>query len=673
MPHRLLLLAAPESRARALVEAGAAGEHEVALEAAGAEAGLAAAAEAPDSVWIDARSRDALSAAQEIRQLHPAVPFVFVVPGGRREVLQQMLLLTPLLGDAALISEEELPQRFGETFERVRSGTALRGTLDELNRRIAEGAGDRRRRMPGSDRYLASLLAHAPDAIFSTDLEGRIQSWNQAAVATFAHAPADIAGEDVSLLAAEDARASATELVRRAAAGEVARRRDLRCRRRDGSIFEAEWTLTLVRDELGDPRAVAIIARDVSEQRRLEEGQEFLIRVSRTLAESLDYQTTLRTVARLSVPFLADWCVIDVQQEGGEIERVASAHAEPELEPVVEELLRGFPPRRDSRQPGIMAIRDADAVFLPEIEGALEEHTESPAHRDILHRLGTCSVLAVPLAARERVLGAVTFVYGHSGRRHRTAHLALADEVGRRAAMAVDNARLYTKAQEALRAREELIAIVSHDLRNPLAAATLAAALMATDVPEEARAKQVRVLDRSLSRMSRLVDDLLDLSRLESGRLSISPEPVAVAPLLDDVCEEHKAVAEQKGNAIRCRPEPDLPPVHADRGRLVQVLGNLVGNALKFSPPGAAVEIVARQADGAVELSVRDRGPGLAPEQKERVFDRFWQGRANDERGVGLGLAIARGLVEAHGGRIWVESEAGEGADFRFTIPLAPG
>ncbi|HEX6203521.1 MAG TPA: PAS domain S-box protein, partial [Thermoanaerobaculia bacterium] len=376
-PYRLLLVAAPDSRARALVEAGAAGESGMTLETALPEADSAWSATAADAVWIDARSPQALSTAQAIRQLHPEVPFVFVVPGDRRAVMQQMLMLTPLLADAVVVCEEELPERFADVVARLRRDATLRGTFDALNRRIAERSDDEtRRRVPGSDRYLASLLAHAPDAIFSTDLEGRVESWNQAAVATFGHGPADIAGEEAAGLAAPDEREDVAELMRRAAAGEAVHRHHLRCLHRDGHLFDAEWTLTLVRDGFGEPRAVVVIARDVSERRRLEEAQAFLIQVSRTLAESLDYATTLGNVARLSLPVLADWCVIDMEGAGGALERVASAHRQPELAPAAEELRGGFPPHAGSRQPGARAIRTAETVFLPDIHQHLAEHTD---------------------------------------------------------------------------------------------------------------------------------------------------------------------------------------------------------------------------------------------------------------------------------------------------------
>lgn len=671
---RLILLAAEGSRIRALVATAAADHPEaelVVLHGAPAAGDLAEAS----SVWIEAGGEEAVAAASGIRRHHPGLPCVLVLPGRGDPVLEQSLRLA-IPGPACLtVAEDQLPEVFSRILEEVERERALQLTLDRLNQRLAAPPSpeEEHRRLLRSDRYLALLLTHVPDAILSADRSWRILSWNHAAVETFGYQASEIAGTAVTALVEAEEAPRAGELLDRAARGEALRGRRIRSRRRDGTVFVSEWTVAPIPDERGEPRGFSLIVRDAEEQSRLEEGHRFLQRLSRSLAETLDYQETLARVAELSVPFLGDWCIIDLAEDGRNLRRMAATHVDPALAPAARELQERFPPHLDSRYPGAEAFRTGRSVIRKDVDDSvLAERTSGPEHRDLLERLGIRSFLAVPLVARDEVIGAATFVRGHSPRPpFDETDLTLAEDVGRRAALAVANARLYTETQRALQAREELTAVVSHDLRNPLNAASMAAALLQRELPPEKRREQVRVIERSLRLMAKLLDDLLDLSRIETGRLQVERNVVEVGPLLREACEDFQGMAAERRSPLLCPETGELPPVFGDRHRLLQVLGNLLSNALKFSSPGQPVELAAEPADGAVRISVLDRGPGLDPEQQRRVFDRFWQAQRGDRRGLGLGLAIARGLVEAHGGRIWVESTPGGGATFRFTVPVA--
>jgi signal transduction histidine kinase len=228
-------------------------------------------------------------------------------------------------------------------------------------------------------------------------------------------------------------------------------------------------------------------------------------------------------------------------------------------------------------------------------------------------------------------------------------------------------------AQRATRAREELVAVVSHDLKTPLATIAMTTGLLLQELaPEQLDArKSIERIQRSADRMGRLIRDLLDLAKIEGGHLSIEPQPHEVAGLFTDVLEQLRAQAAAKSLRLEQRISPGAERVICDRERILQVLGNLVGNAVKFTPEGGALTLRADRAEREVVLSVRDTGPGIPEDQLVRIFDRYWQAKETASGGVGLGLSIAKGLVEAHGGRLWVTSEVGHGSTFRFTLAAA--
>ncbi|NLG63838.1 MAG: hybrid sensor histidine kinase/response regulator [Candidatus Cloacimonetes bacterium] len=232
--------------------------------------------------------------------------------------------------------------------------------------------------------------------------------------------------------------------------------------------------------------------------------------------------------------------------------------------------------------------------------------------------------------------------------------------------------RLAREAEAATRARDDLLATVSHDLRNPIGTIYTSAALL-LDLPldEEQRQRQVQIIKRTAERMNRLIQDLLDASRMEAGHFSVEPHPVTVRSLIDDAHEMLAPIADADG--ISLTEQVDEPGTHvmADAERVQRVLSNLVGNALKFTPRGGEIHIHVERDGDMCRFSIRDQGPGIPPENLQRVFDRYWQANRTGGAGAGLGLAIAKGIVEAHGGRIWAESEPGKGATFRFTLPLA--
>ncbi|MEX2325304.1 MAG: HAMP domain-containing sensor histidine kinase, partial [Gemmatimonadaceae bacterium] len=297
-------------------------------------------------------------------------------------------------------------------------------------------------------------------------------------------------------------------------------------------------------------------------------------------------------------------------------------------------------------------------------------------HLALLRELAPTAYLGVPLVARGHVLGLLIFVAtAESGRRYTDSDVMFAAEIGRRAALAVDHAVLYRAAEEMGRDREKMIALVSHDLKNPLSTIQMAVSFLLEDIvpddePHAMERRQLSAVKREAARMHRLIHDLLDVSAIEAGKLHVHRSAQEIAPLVDEVVETLRPLAAAKQIELTTEAPPGLPVLHADRDRLFQVFSNLGGNAIKFTPEGGRVLIRARHVGDAVAFDVVDTGPGIPPADVPRVFDRYWQAKKTASLGSGLGLTIAKGIVEAHGGRIDVTSVQGEGTVFTFSIPL---
>jgi PAS domain S-box-containing protein len=413
-----------------------------------------------------------------------------------------------------------------------------------------------------------------------------------------------------------------------------------------------------------------------AEAERAERRARFLAEASRVLGTSFDYQTTLSTLVRLAVPSVADYAYIDLITADGTVECVAVTHADPAkeslLDAAAEYTCQGPPQTHPLRE----ALVEGKPVFVPTItEDMLRAGVKSEDHWRIVEQLRPRSLIAVPLRVSNRILGALA-LFTAEGRRLDADDLSMGEELARRASLAVENARLYHAAQQATRARDEMLGVVAHDLRNPLGTISMAAELLleiTADTPGSLGRRQVDIIRRSAGRMNRLIEDLLDVRRIEGGQLGVEPRPVQVRALIDEALEALRPLAAASALELELELPSDLPRVLADPARIQQVLSNLVGNAIKFTPAGGRICISGWRVSGEVCLSVVDTGPGIPSDQLPHIFGRFWQGGRADRRGVGLGLAIAKGLVEAHGGRIWAESRVGHGSSFFFTLPIHGG
>lgn len=426
------------------------------------------------------------------------------------------------------------------------------------------------------------------------------------------------------------------------------------------------------RDEHGEVVTFSAVMRDIAASKEAEERQRFLAEAGRGLVASLDTGTTLDNLADAAVPALGDACLVGLV-EGNQISQLRSRHPDPAFTDRLQ-LLGNRPLVTGGEVGWYRAWRTGEPELVPVVSDAwLWAATEDEEIYRLVREAGVRSLMMVPLVARGHTLGILAVGRIGPDRRYQPADLALAEGIAGRAAIAIDNARLYEDSQQASRLRDEVLGIVSHDLRSPLAAILVGAELILRGGgEEEVRQKQAQLVRRSARRALRLIEDLLDVAQIEGGGLKLQLAKQGPARLVEEALEAHRGMAQESEIELHTAVAPGLPEVGADHERIAQVFANLIGNALKYTGAGGRVRIAA-EPDGSqgVRFLVEDTGPGIPREQQERIFDRFWQAKAGRRAGAGLGLAISRGIVEAHRGRIGVESDPGHGTTFWFTLPLA--
>jgi PAS domain S-box-containing protein len=417
--------------------------------------------------------------------------------------------------------------------------------------------------------------------------------------------------------------------------------------------------------------------RDITERARAEAGQRFLAEASTILAGSLDYETELERIARLMVPALADWCVVDLLGEDGALRRLAIVHRDPGRAGAAAELQRRYPVLDPEQTHTIWdVLREGRPWFDPDVSDArFAAEARDSEHQNLLRQLGYAAEMVLPLIARGRPLGVITLVLSDLRRRYTPQDLALAQELARRAALAIDNARLYQEAQDAIQARDQFLSIAAHELRNPVTVLKAAADLLhrpqsAGPAAEARRQRLLHQIARAADRLVLLTDELLDVSRLHLGQLPLRWEPLDLTAFVPELAMRSREQWDDRHRLAIHVPEAPCV-IQVDTGRLEQVLVNLLDNAVKYSPNGGTIELGVRPDGDGVLIVVRDEGIGLPPGAAETIFEPF--GRAANTAeipGMGLGLSICRSIVERHGGRIWAESAGeGEGAVMRLWLP----
>jgi PAS domain S-box-containing protein len=508
------------------------------------------------------------------------------------------------------------------------------------------------------------VIARAGDAIVAVDERQQIVLYNEFAEGVFGWAQAEALGKDLDLLMPYLEGTGARDVHHTALC--------LLARRKSGEEFPVDATISGF-DEDG-ARLSVIVLRDCSEQKRLEREQRVLAELSAAVCDAADLAEMLTNLAQLSVRFLADCCTIYWLDEDNTL-HTKVVHADPRKAKIADALERV---RLDPSQKHLCsaAMDDRRPSVVPKIApDHLEQLEQSEEYRRLVRKLEPVACVSLPLVSRERGLGAIVLISCDAKRSFGPDDVMLGQQVACHAAGAIERELLHRSAIHAAQTQKQVLSIVAHDLRNPIGAARLAIQRLMREDGEERREfsrKTLELVLRALDRVGRLVQDLLELSQVEAGQINLRCAPVAADEIVSEVVEMFAPTAVAASLRIDTELEARLPRVLADKDRIHQLFSNLVGNAIKFTGAGGRIYLGAERRDGQVCFWVRDTGEGITPEELPHVFDRFWQSRHGYRRGVGLGLGIARGIVAAHGGRIWVQSIPGAGSTFFFTLPTAP-
>lgn len=525
---------------------------------------------------------------------------------------------------------------------------------------------------------LSAIVDISSDAIIALDNNFRIVRFNRGAERAFGWTETEMVGQPLDRLLPMGARAVHRGHVRTFADGPLdarimAHRSEISGLRRDGEEFPAEASIARV--TVDGERTFMVTLRDISERRRIEERQRLLATAGWVLAASLDVESTMATVAELPVSLLGEWSMLELLTPEGSIRRAAATHVDPKRQELTAALVSRTPINVAQDTPAVSggrAAHEAEAQRISDVSVWITANFPEPIDRDRARTLGASAVLLVPLRAGGRAIGVLHLVRTKLGATHLPEEVQLADQYAGLAALALENARLYQEARQAVRERDDMLAVVSHDLRNPVNAIVLLTGAVlgrvgdSDTLMDRADVESIRSAARQADD---LIQDLQDVSRISASRLRVEQRVVSIVDVVEDAADMFEPAMREAGITFEQRIDRDVRPLPADRARLLQVLSNLLGNAVRFTPRGGAVTLTLAAHTSAVRVAVRDTGPGVPLQNVHRVFERYWQAPRLQRTGSGLGLYIARGIVEAHGGEIGVISAAGQGSEFWFTLP----
>ncbi|HEY6543178.1 MAG TPA: PAS domain-containing sensor histidine kinase [Ktedonobacteraceae bacterium] len=537
-----------------------------------------------------------------------------------------------------------------------------------------KAAAEKQKALKQSEERFRALIQHSADAIQLISADGKILYSSDSVERVLGYKPEEIQGDGPAQHLHPDDfprfMERFTALLQKPGGQDTL---EYRVRHKNGSWA---WIEATGSNYLHDPQIQAIVGnfRNITQRKQIEERQRLLNEASEKLVTSLDHQITLQEIAQLLVPSMADYCRIALLDNQGQIKEIAVNHIEPEKIALVRELYEQYKDRESSTY-GLNSLLETGqpeliSAVTPEVVAPSAQ--ENPAMLPIINALGLTSYMGTPLIARERVTGAITFSSVQPDRRYTQEDLAFAQELARRIALMLDNARLYQEAQKAISIRDDFISIASHELRTPVTSLKLYVQVLQKQLArlgEENVAYSLTKMDAQLNKLTLLIKDLLNVTRIELGRLDFQEDLFDLNEVVKETVEQIQPTTRK--HFIRVEGQAHQP-TWGDKDRIGQVLTNLLTNAIKYSPQADTIIVQVTSTQDTAIVSVQDFGIGIEKEHIQSIFDRFYRVTDPDEKifpGLGIGLYISHEIIKRHGGTLLVESKKGYGSVFSFTLP----
>lgn len=522
---------------------------------------------------------------------------------------------------------------------------------------------------------LAAIVEHSDDAVIGKNMSGIITSWNAAAERLYGYSATEAIGKPITIIVPPDHADELQDIMRRLKTGERIEAWDTVRVKKDGTRMDVSLRISPIKSRDGKVIGASKVARDISARKRNEESLAFLAEASRALAALSDRESALQQVAHLSVPYFADWCVIYCCDGDEQMLPVAYSHRSDAKTDTLSRFLKMSSFKPDAPTATAAAFRSGEAQLMSHVPGEMLPKINGDASSlRLMRELDPRSIVSVPLRIRSETIGVITFVASESNRRYTQRDVKVAEDLAQRVATAIDNSQLFRSVQEAVRQKDDFLAMLSHELRNPLAAIGYATAL--AQLPEaEARTDVFPVIERQVAHLKHLIDDLLDVARISRDKINLKLETVDLAEIARHAADSVRPLMEEKQHQFVVELPAEPLRVVVDVTRAEQILVNLLTNSAKYTPQCGRVSFCVSAANRQAVVKVADDGIGLAPEIVPKVFDLFAQGDRTLDRsegGLGIGLTIVRKLVEMHGGRVAASSAGvGQGAEFVVRLPLA--
>jgi PAS domain S-box-containing protein len=576
-----------------------------------------------------------------------------------------------LANHTVLIAKGGVERPIDDSAAPIRDATGeIRGVVvvfrDVTEKRRAE------RERSRSQRELTDFFENSTLPLHSAGPDGVILRVNQAELDMLGYTRDEYVGRRLCDFYVD--QTVADDVLARLSRGEILHNYEAQLRTKSGAIKDVSITASVFWED-GKFIHTRCFSRDITDRKQATETLTYLANASSTLAALVDRQSALQQCARIAVPYLADWCVVYVIDEQGGIDYHAHAHRDPAKEPLLAIMLTKSPLDWTSNTATVRALRTGESQLMADLpEPFLDSVAQSDEHREIIRQLHPHAVIAVPLKIRDRTIGVMGLVSCELERRYTERDVTLAENLAERVATAVDNSRLYHAVKEANKQKDEFLAMLAHELRNPLAAIRYAVALGQMS-NGDSTTELFEIVDRQTQSLAHLIDDLLDVSRISGDKVTLRKQPIEVSTVVARAAETVLPLMEQKRHELVLDVAEEPLVLHADPTRAVQIVANLLTNAGKYTHDGGRVTVRARRDNNEAVIEVVDTGVGLPPEMLNRVFELFAQADRTLDRsegGLGIGLTVARKLAELHGGAISVSSEGlGTGATFTVRLPLS--